>query len=724
MSAQPKQTAIEIEVANLLPPKLQTAGWRLHETGGKWRAKNKKLGLFSSACDYPGEAVAAAQALADGKHATLSGENGAVTFTDPDPPGSNGEMIRCPECGIADELEPNFIGEGTKEKLESFTCPRGHVFNGRESKEKPKGKTKAPKTPATILAQPLPNFSLIERKDLQPGKTNARQTFDETKLRELGESIREKGILEPLIVRQLKPGKYEIVAGERRYRAAALVNLHWLPCIIKKLTDQEAEEIQTIENDQREDLNPIERGAGYLKLIERHGHTPETLAAAVNKSKTFIYDQIKLAKLPDVARKALLEGKIPQSTATLIARIPSESRREKAAEEIIGSALLHNQPWYQKEALSFREAKSLIERKFSLQLKGTPFSREDATLVPAAGACTTCPKLTGNNRAEFPDGRADVCTDPQCFNQKIAAHDARTRTKAKENEIKVLSASETKKLFSCGFLNHYGAGEAYIDLAEQCSLDKQKKKRSYKQLLGDAVAPVLAINPKSHRAHYLVTKKEAAPILLKTHQIKIYVPSSSTSRSSSPKKDPKAEAKRQLEENVFELAVQLAGEEIALQAEVAGGVIARSPGASEYLKPIALLMFENALNIGDGDAEERIAIRLGLISPPKEKSTTKKKHLSRNVSAWRALQKFVEKGSQSSTPEQIFGAVLQMEFAADSYGNKLDDRQQRILGIFPRVGAFETYLVRAREELTKPLEPPSPTVAQLNAKAKAAGRGR
>jgi hypothetical protein len=134
MSAQPKQTAIEIEIANLLPPKLQSAGWRLHETGGKWRAKNQTLGLFSSACDYPGEAVAAAQALADGKHATLSGENGAVTFTDPDPPGSNGEIIRCPECGICDGLEPNFVDETDPlSKIESFTCPRGHEFSNAPS---------------------------------------------------------------------------------------------------------------------------------------------------------------------------------------------------------------------------------------------------------------------------------------------------------------------------------------------------------------------------------------------------------------------------------------------------------------------------------------------------------------------------------------------------------------------------------------------------------------
>jgi ParB/RepB/Spo0J family partition protein len=520
------------------------------------------------------------------------------------------------------------------------------------------------------------------------------------------------------LVRPYKGNRFQLIAGERRLRAAALAQLETVPCIVRKLTDLEAEEIQVIENDQREDLNPIERGAGYLKLIERHGHTPETLAAAVKKSKTFIYDQIKLAKLPERARKALLEGKIPQSTATLIARIPSEKRREAAAEEIVG-AKPYPSATYENETLSFRQAKSLIERKFSLQLKGTPFSREDATLVPAAGACTTCPKLTGNNRVEFPDGRADVCTDPQCFNQKIAAHDARTRTKAKESEIKVLSASESKRIFSSyGSALRHDSG--YIDLAEQCGLDKQKKKRSYKQLLGDQVNPVLAID-RNHRARYLVPAKEAAKVLENTHKIKIHVASSSSGLQRGKKKDPQAEAKRQLEHNVFELAVQLAGEEIALQAEV---VLSSSRPLAEtfsfYLRKIAFLMFENALNIGDGDAEERIAIRLGLISPPKEKSTAKKKHLSRNVPAWRALQKLVEKGSPSSTAEQIFGAVLQMEFAADSYGNKLDDRQQRILKMFPRVGAFETYLVRAREELTKPPDPPP----AANTKAKAAGRSK
>ena len=704
-------SAIENDIANLLPPELQTAGWRLHESaGGKWRAKNQKLGLFSSACDYPTEAVEAARALADGKTATLSGD-GAVTFKAP--PSADDHVIRCPECGDSNDLEPKFIDQGKySQRIESFTCPMGHTFANDDPKArgaKPKAKEKRPKQPATILAQPLPNFCLIERKDLEGSKTNARENFDDDKLQELAESIRTQGIIEPLIVRKLpRPGKYEIVAGERRYKAAALVKLHWLPCIIRTLTDKEAEEIQTIENDQREDLNPIERGAGYLKLIERHGHTPETLAAAVNKSKTFIYDQIKLAKLPDVARKALLEGKIPQSTATLIARIPSEKLRANAAQEIIGAKPYFGAT-YESDTLSFRQAKALIERKFSLQLKGTVFSREDATLVPAAGACTNCPKLTGNNRVEFPDGRADVCTDPQCFNQKIAAHDARTRTKAKDNEIKVLSASETKKLFSYGSLNRYGAGEAYIDLAEQCSQDTAKKKRSYKQLLGDAVAPLLAINPQNHRAHYLVTKKLAAPILLKNHKIKISVPNSSSSSSRSSRPDPAIERRKEEKKKLFQRAVYLAGDEIALQAEVDAGPGFRGPA----LATAAALFFKGSLQCPGNDDLQYVAERLGILKPPQGKQTGRRQ--------WGVAERAIEKWAKTAAPEQLFAVGIEFEFIEDAndYNQTFGERATMILKAFPRVGAFDTYLDRARDELTKPPDPPP---AKL--KAKAAGRNK
>jgi ParB/RepB/Spo0J family partition protein len=708
-----------------MPAELLKKGWRLSRSEGKFRSKNKELGLFSAAMDTPELAIAAARELDAGKTEVLTGA-GEVEFKSP----LSDFVIRCPECGDSDGLQPHFTDQGKHtQRIVSFTCSRGHLFadeNGKIEFKEPDvvdeisleglpGNVKIRKTkpPSTLLAQKLPNFCLLERKDLQSSRTNARQNFDETKLQELAESIRAQGILEPLIVRQPRPGKYEIVAGERRYRAAGLVNLHWLPCIVRNVTDKEAEEIQTIENDQREDLNPIERGAGYLKLIERHGHTPETLAAAVNKSKTFIYDQIKLAKLPERARKALLAGKLPQSTATLIGRIPSETYRENAAKEIVRDF----NPSWPLDPLSFREAKSLIERKYSLQLKGTPFSREDATLVPAAGACTTCPKLTGNNRTEFPDGRADVCTDPQCFNSKIAAFDARTRTKAKEQAIKVLPASATRAIFS-SYGNGLSHNSGYIDLADQCELDKQKKKRSYKQLLGEAAGPVtvMAID-RNHRAHFLVPEKDAGKILEKNHQIKIKVVASS-SRSSAPRKDPEVERKRKLDADIFERAVQLAAREIAHQAEVSLFIVANVAEAA-FLKSVALMYLDNVFMACDNDAKKSAAERLGLISAP---SPTKKKEGSKYVSCQKLLEKFA---LNSMTAGQVFGLALEIEFGSDAFaygrGTRLDERHEKILKIFPRVGDFKTYLLRAKEDLTKTADVP-PAAAKGKTKAKGAGR--
>lgn len=712
----PTETAPPPIAIATMPPELAAKGWKLRHLvrEGKWRARNDTLKLYPSVCETAEDAITSARELDSGKTQTLTG-NGLVKFVDPDPPGSNGEMIRCPACGNPEGLESNFEGK----KLVSFTCPNGHTFGHGDPKASGKDATKRKSSGTPVEAPTEGNFQLLPRKAIDRSSTNARQIFDETKLQELADSIRSKGILEPLMVRpkggspSSGPLRFQLVAGERRLRAAAIAGLDLVPCIVRMLTDKEAEEIQTIENDQREDLNPIERGLGYMKLIERHGHTPETLAAAVNKSKTFIYDQIKLAKLPELARKALIEGNIPQSTATLIARIPSEQRREKAAIAIITPF-----PGYgaNQNALSFRDAKSLIERKFSLQLKGAVFNREDATLVPAAGACTNCPKLTGNNRVEFPDARADVCTDPQCFNQKVAAHDARLRAAAKDKEIPILPASVARRIFSDYSSDGMAYNSPYIDLGKQCPNDPKKNKRSYKQLLGEHAKPTLAINPRTHKARHVMLATDVAKILEKEHKIK--PPVANTSRSSAPKKDPKAEAKRQLERDVFERATQLAGEEIATQAEVSL-YAGPSGNRGEALKQVALLMFDNALmQGGDGDTEERIAIRLGLISPPKKKSPP---HQSRNTGAYRALETFIKKKAPGASAELLFALALELEFLTDVYGNKLDERQLRIFTMFPRVGKFETYLAQAREELTKPAD----VVDAPAVKAKAAGgRGK
>jgi ParB family transcriptional regulator, chromosome partitioning protein len=143
---------------------------------------------------------------------------------------------------------------------------------------------------------------------LKPGRFNPRRSFSESQLEELAASIRERGLVQPIVVRPSSGDAYEIVAGERRWRAAQLANLHDVPVIVRTLNDQEAVEIAIIENVQREDLNAIEEGEGYRLLIERHDYTQEDLARIVGKSRSHLANTLRLLKLPDGVQDLVRAG--------------------------------------------------------------------------------------------------------------------------------------------------------------------------------------------------------------------------------------------------------------------------------------------------------------------------------------------------------------------------------------------------------------------------------
>jgi ParB family chromosome partitioning protein len=143
---------------------------------------------------------------------------------------------------------------------------------------------------------------------LRPGRFNPRRSFSESQLEELAASIRERGLVQPIVVRPSSGDAYEIVAGERRWRAAQLANLHDVPVIVRTLNDQEAVEIAIIENVQREDLNAIEEGEGYRLLIEGHDYTQEDLARIVGKSRSHLANTLRLLKLPEGVQDLVRSG--------------------------------------------------------------------------------------------------------------------------------------------------------------------------------------------------------------------------------------------------------------------------------------------------------------------------------------------------------------------------------------------------------------------------------
>ncbi len=171
---------------------------------------------------------------------------------------------------------------------------------------------------------------------LQPGRFQPRMTFDEQPLQELAASIREKGVLSPILVRPIGPDRYEIVAGERRWRAAQLAKLHDVPVVVRELADDQALELAIIENVQRADLNAIEEGAAYEELITKFNRTQDDVAREVGKSRSHVANTVRLLRLPDQVKAWIREGKLTAGHArTLLAEADPVAR----ARELIEGAL-------------------------------------------------------------------------------------------------------------------------------------------------------------------------------------------------------------------------------------------------------------------------------------------------------------------------------------------------------------------------------------------------
>ena len=171
---------------------------------------------------------------------------------------------------------------------------------------------------------------------LQPGRYQPRKSFDEQPLADLAASIKEKGVLSPILVRPIGADRYEIVAGERRWRAAQIAKLHDVPVVVRELPDDQALEIAIIENVQRADLNAIEEGAAYEELITQFGRTQDDVAREVGKSRSHVANTIRLLKLPEAVKAWVREGKLTAGHARTLLGVPDPEAR---ARELIEGAL-------------------------------------------------------------------------------------------------------------------------------------------------------------------------------------------------------------------------------------------------------------------------------------------------------------------------------------------------------------------------------------------------
>ena len=378
-----------------------------------------------------------------------------------------------------------------------------------------------------------PQMRMVEVALIEESLTNPRKHFDQAKLTELAESIKTSGVHQPILLRPL-PGTrlaetfgfrrqgaplpaYELVAGARRLRACKLAKTSEVPAMIRELTDEQALEIQLIENLQRVDMSELEEAEGYRALMEHSHLTVEQVAEKIgkgdskSKGKSYVYARLKLLDLSPEARKALEEGTIDASRALRIARIPDVKLQAKALTE---AARRNPRGDF---ATGVREFEGWLQQNVMLRLDSAPFNITAIELVPAAGSCKECPKRTGANPDLFTDENSpDLCTDPACYHGKENAHSTALRAQAEAKGMRVIDGKEAKAIASA--YTSQIKGYSRLD-STHCYPGQQPA--SLRELLADSpVEAVLIEHPTTKELIEAVPTEEAEAVLVQRGVIK------------------------------------------------------------------------------------------------------------------------------------------------------------------------------------------------------------
>jgi ParB family chromosome partitioning protein len=191
----------------------------------------------------------------------------------------------------------------------------------------------------------------VDIETIHPSGRQPRKRFDDARLNELADSIRSQGIIQPLVVRVRPTGGFELVAGERRWRAAQRAGLHQVPVIIREVAEAQAFEMALVENLQREDLNPIEEAEGYQRLVAEFGYTQESLAERVGKERSTVANALRLLKLPPSVRAMVVEGRLSMGHARALLGLENDAVIERLARQTAS------------RGLSVRQVEALVRRE-------------------------------------------------------------------------------------------------------------------------------------------------------------------------------------------------------------------------------------------------------------------------------------------------------------------------------------------------------------------------
>lgn len=338
--------------------------------------------------------------------------------------------------------------------------------------------------------------------------------INEANLADLAASVRKHGVLQPVLVRPAAGAKvgeplYELVAGERRWRASQLAELAALPCLVRDMDDLEVIELMLVENLEREDLHPLDEAAGYDRLLRKDSGpqslrgfaTVDHLAERIGKSRSYVLQRLKLLTLCEQAVLAFRENELGFSVALRIARLPDQADQAKATKAAV-------QGWG-GQPMSARAMDDYIEREFMLELSRATFAIASADLLPDAGSCLACPKRTGNAPELFGDETdGDTCTDGACYQAKTDAHAANVRAEAEAKGMRVISGAEARKLKP----QNYGGVKGLLAL-DKTHYQIDDKKPLRKLLAKADVTPVLFQDPHTHELVEMVPADQALKVL-------------------------------------------------------------------------------------------------------------------------------------------------------------------------------------------------------------------
>jgi ParB/RepB/Spo0J family partition protein len=371
------------------------------------------------------------------------------------------------------------------------------------------------------------HFDTLRLGAIVPSRTNPRKHFNAERLAELAASIKASGVHTPVLVRPLPASRvqdtadmeprpsFELVTGERRYRASIEAGQATIPAVIRTLTDDQVLEIQIIENLQRDDLQPLEEAEGYEALM--HAHQPpltaDQIGERISKSRSYVYGRLKLLQLCQEGRQALQEGHITAAVAEHIARIPDTRVQAQALGNVFNPMT--------GDAMPVREARALIQRQYMLRLSAAPFPLDTNDFMPTEPACTHCSRRTGADPDLFAESHStDLCMDLGCYKAKQSAHQHLQLEAARAAGATIIEGREAREIIPP---TSDGRLDGYLRLDDK--RDSPEKGQTLRQLIGpqmeaEGIQPTLLVDPASKDADTIAVIDTATATRLLARQVK------------------------------------------------------------------------------------------------------------------------------------------------------------------------------------------------------------